>query len=293
MTEPALPARLAPLSADWSIGIYRGESPLALRPAAGNPMLRARDVTDVAAGFVADPFLLRDGGTWYLFFEVLESATKLGRIGLAESSDGLRWRYRQTVLAEPFHLSYPYVFAWEGQCFMIPETLDAGCIRLYRADPFPTRWRLAAELHAGRFADPSIALFEGRWWLFACPRPHAHDTLCLYSAPAPAGPWREHPQSPLVTGDRRRARPAGRVLSHGGRLIRYAQDCHPFYGTAVRAFVVQELTATAYREEEAAGSPVLAATGSGWNGKGMHHVDPHPLPDGDGWIACVDGRSRS
>jgi len=277
------------MPADWSIGIYRGDSPLALRPAVENPVLTARDVTDVAADFVADPFLLRDGGTWYLFFEVLESATQRGRIGLAESSDGLGWVYRGTALAEPFHLSYPYVFAWQGECFMVPETLDAGAVRLYRADPFPTRWRLAAELFAGRFADPSLVCFDGRWWLFACPRPYEHDALCLWSAPAPAGPWREHPRSPLLTGDPRRARPAGRVLAHAGGLLRYAQDCHPFYGTAVRAFAVRELTATAYREEEAAASPILGPAGSGWNGKGMHHVDPHPLPGG-GWIACVDGR---
>jgi hypothetical protein len=32
----------------------------------------------------------------------------------------------------------------------------------------------------------------------------------------------------------------------------------------------------------------LSASGRGWNGSGMHHIDPHRMEDGR-WIACVDG----
>ena len=37
------------------------------------------------------------------------------------------------VLAEPFHLSYPYVFEWQGSHYMIPESGAAKSVRLYRA----------------------------------------------------------------------------------------------------------------------------------------------------------------
>jgi hypothetical protein len=77
-------------------------------------------------------------------------------------------------------------------------------------------------------------------------------------------------------------------LRVNGRIIRYAQDCFPIYGTQVKAFEITELSATNYYEREADNSPVLNASGTGWNESGMHHIDPHPLPDG-GWIACVDG----
>src|SRR5262249_62359225 len=58
----------------WSIGIYTGKSPFALRPPAGvvNPVLTAQHVTDVRARYVADPFMLRHESSWYMFFEVLE-----------------------------------------------------------------------------------------------------------------------------------------------------------------------------------------------------------------------------
>jgi hypothetical protein len=275
----------------WSIGLYAGRSPLALAPIAGvpNPVLSAADVTDVPAGFVADPFLLRRDGRWHLFFEVLNRETGRGEIGLATSGDGRRWTYERVVLREPFHLSYPYVFAVGDDVFMVPETLAPGAVRLYRAAAFPGGWELAGELVRGGFADPSLVRWQERWWLFACSNPPHNDELRLYVADELPGPWREHPRSPVVSGDRRRARPAGRVIPWEGRLLRFAQDCVPVYGTGVRAFDILELSAGEYREAETAGSPILEASGSGWNGAGMHHVDAHPDGDG-GWLAAVDAR---
>src|SRR4029077_16367514 len=87
----------------WSIGIYAGKSPLRLAPAPGvrNPVLSARDVTDIPARFVADPFMLHADGLWHMFFEVLTPGSGLGEIGLAPSHDALTWQYRQIVLREP------------------------------------------------------------------------------------------------------------------------------------------------------------------------------------------------
>lgn len=267
----------------WSIGIYTGPSLLGLSPAAGNPVLSAADVTDVAASFVADPFMVRTGGLWHMFLEV---KAEKGEIGWATSPDGLRWRYQRIVLAEPFHLSYPYVFEWEGAFYMVPETLKAGSVRLYRADPFPERWVHVEDLIPIEAADASPFHFEGRWWMFLCATPWRHDTLVLYYADNLKGPWREHPRSPLLVGEPRISRPAGRVLVQGGKVFRFAQDCQPLYGTRVRAFEGTRLTPQEYAETEL--GPVLEPSGSGWNGQRMHHVDAHPLPGG-GWIACVDG----
>jgi hypothetical protein len=274
----------------WSIGIYMGESPFRLAPAPGveNPVLSARDVTDVPAEFVADPFMVRHGGEWHMFFEVLNAQRRNGEIGHATSPDGLRWTYRGIVLREPFHLSYPYLFEWHGSFFMVPESLEPAEVRLYRADPFPHRWRLVRWLVRGRAADPSLLNHGGLWWLFVCPRPNEHDTLDLYFADNLGGPWTAHRCSPVVRNDCHRARPAGRVLAANGRITRFAQDCHPRYGTQVRALEIRELTTRDYREEERRESPILTPSGSGWNGMRMHHVDPHPAPEG-GWIACVDG----
>jgi hypothetical protein len=271
----------------WAITLYEGESPFLFRPASDirHPALSAADVTDVPAEFVADPFMLREEDRWFMFFEVLNRRTDQGDIGLAVSDNGLEWRYQGIVLDEPFHLSYPYVFRWQGEFYLIPESIRAAEVRLYRALHFPDRWVFAGTLIGGeRLADPSIFRHDGRWWLLG---KAANHTLRLFLADELAGPWREHPQSPVVRGNPRTARPGGRILAEDGRIIRYAQNGEPYYGRQVLAFEIVELTPTVYRER-LLGEPVLDASGEGWNRDGMHHIDPHRTGPGR-WLACVDG----
>lgn len=279
--------------ADWAIGVYVGESPFDLAPPRNvrNPVLTAADVSDVPARFLADPFMAQENNTWYMFFEVLNEHTDQGDIGLATSPDGLRWTYKQIVLDEPFHLSYPYVFKWQDTYYMVPESGEADSIRLYQATNFPIEWSLVATLLDGRYyLDSAIFRFADRWWLFTTPTAD-NDTLLLFYADDLLGPWIEHPQNPIIEANAHIARLAGRVLVFDGRLIRYTQDDKPVYGRLVQAFEITELTTTRYAEEPVSGNPILAPGKSGWNARGMHHIDPHQL-DAARWIACVDGRGE-
>jgi hypothetical protein len=281
-----------PRPSRWRIGIFSGPGPLELAAPNPdpNPILSAESVTDVPAEFVADPFMIQVGGVWYCFFEVLNTESSRGEIGYAQSMDLRHWRYGRIVLRESFHVSYPYVFEWEGGHYMIPETSAEGSVRLYRATAFPTAWTLdSVLLEGGVYNDASVLHHAGRWWMFIDTSPTEKNTLRLYHAPALRGPWVEHPRSPVVDGDSGSARPAGRVVAYGGSVIRFAQDCRTVYGEAVRAFVISRLTDTEYEEHPHAEDPLLGPSGRGWNRLRMHTVDPHPLPDGR-WVACVDGR---
>jgi hypothetical protein len=285
-----------PSAGDWlaappefRIGIFTGATPVSVAdpsPHPDNPVLTGADVTDVPAAFVADPFLVRGDGQWYLFFEVFNAATSQGDIGLATSEDGQRWKYERIVLDEPFHMSYPYVFRWQDAYYMVPETSYAESVRLYRADPFPYRWSCVTNLVNVGLHDPSILEHDGRWWLFASHR--TNTVLQLYMADRLTGPWQKHPASPIVNGDANIARPGGRVVRWGEKLLRIAQDCDPTYGNAVRAFEILTLTPERYAEREVAPSPVLAAGGPWWTTRGMHQLDAHLVAPGS-WIAAVDG----
>jgi len=281
----------------WSIGMYGGDSLLQLRshPRVANPVLSRDDVNDAAASFVADPFMIHEGGRWFMFFEVLNWRTNKGEIGLATSDDGLDWRYEQIVLAEQFHLSYPYVFKHESNYFMIPEARQSRSVRLYRAAKFPNQWTLEATLLDDvDFVDASVFRHDGRWWMFVGDNTGAgHDTLRLFAAESLTTTWNEHPASPLVQGNPQIARPGGRVLVVGQQIIRFAQNCQTEYGLDVRAFELMHLSTSEYRERPLASAPLLAAGNETWNAGGMHHIDAHPLADGT-WLACVDGwNSRS
>jgi len=79
----------------WSIGIYTSSSPVSLMPAPGitNPVLRCDDVRDVCSLMVADPFTIKVGDIWYMFFE-LYTRRSHGEIGCAISNDGFKWTYQ-------------------------------------------------------------------------------------------------------------------------------------------------------------------------------------------------------
>jgi hypothetical protein len=158
-------------------------------------------------------------------------------------------------------------------------------VRLYRAERFPDQWAYVATLLKRRYADATLFERDGRLWMFAAT---GNGTLRLFHAERATGPWTEHPRSPVVSRDPRAARPGGRVVTVGGTLVRFAQDCVPTYGNGVRAFEIVRLTTEDYEERAAAGEAILSGSGSGWNADGMHHLDAHPLDDGR-WLAAVDG----
>ncbi len=271
----------------WSIGLYEGDSPFSLAPAPSltNPVLTAAAVTDVPAGFVADPFHLRNEAGFHLFYEVWNTRERRGEIAHATSADARTWTYGQVVLREPFHLSYPWVARVGNDYYMVPETRQCQAVRLYRAEAFPHRWTFVRELLRGDFADATPFQHDGRWWMFAH---RGLDELRLFSAAALDGEWTEHPASPIVAGNRSLSRPGGRVMNFDGRLVRFAQDGWPQYGTCVRALELDLLTPDLYREHELPESPIVGAAGTGWNAVGMHHVD-YIRGDGGSWLVIVDG----
>jgi hypothetical protein len=274
---------------DWSIGIYTGESPFKLSSPDNiqNPVLTAKDVTDVPAQFVADPFMVYENGTWYMFFEVLNDLNNRGEIGLATSNDGFKWNYQQIVIREDFHLSYPYVFKFQNEYYMIPESYQANSIRLYKAVEFPTQWTLVKTLLNGSdYIDSSIFNFDDKWWIFTT-SPKG-NILHLYYADDLMGNWIKHPQSPLIEGNFHISRPGGRVVVYDGKIFRYTQDVKGNYGNQVRAYEITNLTTTNYEEKAIVNNPIIKASGYGWNKTGMHTIDPHQLDNGK-WIACVDG----
>jgi hypothetical protein len=273
----------------WSVAATRVADPLDLADAVdtARPVLTWRDVHDVDAVFVADPFVVRDGEAYHLFVEVMERATGHGVIASASSRDGLDWTYDGVVLREPFHLSYPQVFSWRDRHYMVPETNETRTVRLYATDRLPGGWRHEATLLRGhRFVDASLFEHGDRWWMLVSDA--GDPVLNLYVADAPTGPWIEHPANPVVAGDARRARPGGRVLVDDGRIVRFAQDDTDSYGRALSAFEVTELTPERFCERELDAAPLLGPGRSAWNRAGMHHLDL--LRDDHGWLAVVDGR---
>jgi hypothetical protein len=282
---------------DWSISIYEGTNFLNLQPTSvvKNPVLSRSDVTDVLAAFVADPFMVRVQEDWLIFFEVFNQKKYQGEIAFARSKDGYNWDYHQIILAEDFHLSYPYVFEFESNWYMIPESCEANSVRLYKANNFPDKWEFVSEILVGsRFVDASILSFDGIWWLFVGVEPtdaSACNMLKLYYADSLFGDWVEHPMSPIVSDNLEISRPAGRIRLIDNRPIRFTQDCAVTYGHNVTAIRIDTLTKDDYAESkiQTNGDYLFELNTMSCNQVGMHHIDFIEL-NNDRCIACVDAR---
>jgi hypothetical protein len=181
------------------------------------------------------------------------------------------------VLERPYHLSYPFVFEWNGTWWMLPETSHNQSVELYHCTAFPDCWVLEKTLLRDvRAADGTLWEQDGRWWLFAnmaTPGAGIHDELHLYYADSPLGPWQAHPRNP-VKSDARSSRPAGALFRSGADLIRPAQDCGTAYGRAIVLNKVETLTSEDYRES------IVGRIEPGWR-NGI--VRTHTLNQAGGW----------
>jgi len=104
-----------------------------------------------------------------------------------------------TVLETDYHLSYPCVFEWQDEVYMIPETRADRSIQLYRCTEFPGEWELDTVLLDDLNAtDATVMEHNGRWWMFANVGekhyPSDWDELSIFHAETLRGPWLAHSQ---------------------------------------------------------------------------------------------------
>ncbi len=212
-----------------------------------------RPILPPSGRFWADPHAVRKDGATYVFFEDASLQSGRGHIAVMRQDAEGQFSVPVTALDRPYHLSYPFVFEWEGHHYMIPESAENRTIELYRCTRFPDQWRFEHNLMEGIMAyDATLAHRQGRWWMFANVAPHESasdwDELCVFHADSPVSrKWIPHPLNPVVS-DVRRARPAGPLFVEGDRLLRPSQDSSGRYGRALNFNEVVTLTTDRYEE---------------------------------------------
>lgn len=205
----------------------------------------------------ADPFLFVKENRLHLFYESKDYG-KPGVIKMTSTTDLKKWVRPHTVLKEPFHLSYPFVFQENDVIYMIPETCAVGEIRLYQAaNDNLTRFTQVATLLKQTedkdiqisYSDASIYKKDGKYYLMVTIMKNDVNHLLLYCADSLTGPYTEHPSSPLVKS-MKYGRNAGCLLERDGRLYRVAQDCVKRYGDNVHLLSVNHMDETTFQEHE-------------------------------------------
>jgi hypothetical protein len=201
----------------------------------------------------ADPHVVARDGHYYVFVEEYLYATDRGHLSVLELDANGTYKPPVPIIERPYHLSYPHVFSWRGELYLVPESKQNRSIEVYRCTQFPYVWEPAAVLmHNVEAVDTTLLEHGGRWWLFANMVENAGasswDELFLFSADSPLSDhWVPHPLNPVIS-DVKCARPAGRIFTRNGRLYRPSQNCSHRYGYGFNISEITELTATSYSE---------------------------------------------
>ncbi|MHB1163667.1 MAG: glucosamine inositolphosphorylceramide transferase family protein [Candidatus Nanopelagicales bacterium] len=237
--------------------------------------------------FLADPFVVTRDGRTVCFVEEYDYAARRGRIA-AYSLDVEPARRLGVALAEPFHLSFPFVFEHDGRLFLCPESHERRQVRVYECTSFPLGWQLRdVALDDVAAVDTVIFAADGCWWLLtSTDRYGAGDfsgALEVFRGDVPVGGRWEPLASNPVGLDAARARNGG-LVARGGRPCRVAQDpgLHG-YGESVVVNEIVRMSGTAFEE-----TPIRRfgpAPGSAVNG--LHHLHANEL-----WTV-FDYRARS
>jgi hypothetical protein len=250
----------------WRVRIAEGAWP-------NVDLTKAIEVPNEPGHLLADPFVLHHNGRDLLFVEDCDDITARGFLTVYEIKDGRALRLGE-ALREPFHLSYPFVFEFEGRVLMVPETGSIGEIRVYEAQNFPLDWKPVATLMKDVCAvDTGLFERDGKWWMLtnidSAGISSYADELHLFWADHPLSEaWTPHPMNP-IRFDPKVARNGG-FLRTGDKIYRVAQNQDfQFYGRSITVFEIVTLTETNYEEHEVAAYGPEIATGM----DGLHHLN--------------------
>lgn len=200
-----------------------------------------------AHSYYADPFVIKTDRDTYIFFEHYDYRTGKGHIATALQSE--KFRKHHTVLAEPFHLSYPFVFRKDGTLYCLPEANESNRLTLYRFNEDQMEFVKDCVLLDGiRAVDPTLCFENGKWNLFLTQKDFASVKLHRYIADNLRGPYEPFYGNPVKT-DCRNARMAGAFIRAHEKLLRPAQESIRYYGTAVCLNTVTEMSDSYYEEE--------------------------------------------
>ena len=196
----------------------------------------------------ADPFVVTTDKDTYIFYESYSYKEGKGHIEVVRKSK--QYKKPKVALEEPFHLSYPFVFKHNGEVYCIPESHEANRINLYRFNEKELKLEQECVLleHVNA-VDPTLVEKDGLWNLFFTKKNYPSVKLYRYVADDLKGTYRPHHDNPIKV-DCADARMGGSFFEWNGQLIRPAQECIRYYGTAVCLNRVDAFDGNHYQETQ-------------------------------------------
>lgn len=253
----------------WSIAVYIEDSGFSFDKKVHYPrfVLDSKKLRN-SRGHIhtyADPFLFPHGDELFLFFES-QAVGEHGKIEAIKTSDLKTFQYVGEILREPFHLSFPFVFEDGGDIYLMPETLAANEVSLYKFEKFPNKLVKSRVLLRGSYKDSSLIKHNGIWYFFT----KSEEGLELfYTDDIKTGHLIPHRKNP-ITDDPRYSQCGGSPIILKDEMFRISQDGSGEYGRNISILKVTELSRTRYVEQVLVDD--YFELQHSWNLRGGHHL---------------------
>ena len=196
----------------------------------------------------ADPFLYLHQGKNWLFYEKQNLTDMKGTLWCVNLDEPGAKPVK--VLEEAFHLSYPQVFRYGRYTYMLPETRNAGEIRLYRCMQFPGKWEKVETLFELAAVDTTILQSqstEESYYTFT----YVENRLEIYLCKIEKEHFRIVSREKIYTSEQSKMlRPGGALLEENGKLYRSAQNCSDYYGQELIINEIDRLDENGFAEHE-------------------------------------------
>ena len=188
--------------------------------------------------WVADPMLFEYKDTHYLFAEVYENKKKKAGIGYFVFENEIPI-YKGLIISNDYHMSYPCVFEYKNNIYMIPETSANSSLELYKAISFPNKWeKISTILDECSFVDTTVFLKDNIIYLLTYTKNKSFWEVILYSLKIDEAILKEESR---LSYNKNVGRPAGYLLNKNGYFLRPAQDSNVKYGERILLYKIKSL----------------------------------------------------
>ena len=185
-------------------------------------------------------------GKYFCFVENYSFLQKKADISVYELTKN-KATYLGQCINEKFHLSYPFIFKYLNDFYMLPESSENKDLRLYKSEKFPLEWKLEKVLLKNTNAcDGTIFQYKEKWWLFVTKSvPDSLETnsqLFAYFSDNPVdSEWIEHNRNPIIC-DSSKGRMGGLVIDENNIFLVMQNQSFNLYGKSSKIFQIKELT---------------------------------------------------
>jgi len=207
--------------------------------------------------FWTDPHVIQGKDNYFIFIEEYPYRAKKGHLSVLEMDKEGNVKNPVQILKTNYHLSFPFVFEWQGRYYLVPESAENRTIDLYECIEFPYQWKYKMTLMENVTAlDTILFRAHDQWWLFTGIAENEGsipqvELFLFFSNELFTKNWNPHPMNPLVS-DVKSARQAGGLIVKDGKLYRPSQDCSKMYGFGFDLNEILALSENDYLEKKVA-----------------------------------------